>query len=245
MSAPVRVPQLLVEQLVLGELSPERAASVRARLESEPGGLERLSAIEASNARVLERMPPRVLAARVSAASTPAPSRRWMWAPALALAAAALLYVGVPPQDPVQPVISVDPGVRIKGSALDLAIHLMTPDGPVQLQDQAQVQAGDQLQLSTMSAKPAYGAVFSVDGNGVLTQHLPERGTQAVLLEPGQHPLSHAYTLDDAPDFERFYLLSSSEPFALQPLMQKAWSGEVELDPKIEQRTLTLRKETP
>jgi hypothetical protein len=239
-----RVPQLLVEQLVLGELSPEKAATVRARLEAEPQGLERLAEIEASNAQVLKRMPARVLAARVAQEPAPA-SRRWMWAPALAIAAAVLLYVGVPPQDPVQPVIPVDPGVRIKGPALELAIHLQTAEGPVLLEDQAQVQAGDQLQLSTMSAKPAYGAVFSVDGNGVLTQHLPERGTTAVLLEPGQHPLPHAYTLDDAPDFERFFLLSSSEPFALQPLMQKAWSGAVELDPKIEQRVLTLRKETP
>jgi hypothetical protein len=236
----------LVEQLVLGELSPEKAASVRARLESETGGLERLSAIEASNAQVLDRMPPRVLAARI--AQEPAPSRRWIWAPVLAIAAAALLYVGVPPESPVVPVgppIEMDPGVRIKGSTLELAIHLQTAEGPVLLEDQAQVQAGDQLQLSTMSAKPAYGAVFSVDGNGVLTQHLPERGTQAVLLEPGQHPLPHAYTLDDAPDFERFFLLSSTEPFALQPLMQKAHSGALELDTEIEPRTLTLRTETP
>lgn len=237
-----RVPQLLVEQLVLGELSPGKAASVRARLEAEPDGLERLSAIEASNARVLERMPPRVLAARV--APEPHATRRWMWAPALALAAAALLYVGIPPQGSTQLPV-VDPGVRVKGEALDLAIHLQTPQGPVQLQDQAQVQAGDQLQLSTVTAKPSYAAVLSVDGKGVVTQHLPERGGQAVLLEPGPHPLPHAYTLDDAPEFERFFLVTSPEPFALQPLLKQAQSGALELDPTLEQRMLTLKKETP
>lgn len=241
-----RVPQLLVERLVLGELSPEQAASVRARLDKEPGGLARLSAIEANNAKVLERMPPRVFAARLEQEASP-PARRWVWAPVLAVAAAALLYVAVPPQGPeipLTPPVSVDPGVRVKGDALDLAIHVQTAQGPLRLEDQSKVQAGDQLQLSTYSAEPVYAAVFSLDGNGVLTQHLPERGGDAVLLEPGPQPLPHAYVLDDAPEFERFFLVSAPEPFELAPVMQSAKKG-IELAPNLEQRMLTLRKETP
>ncbi|TNF31117.1 MAG: ActD-like protein, partial [Deltaproteobacteria bacterium] len=44
-----RVPQLLVEQLALGELDPERARDVTARLAAEPGGEARLAALRADD----------------------------------------------------------------------------------------------------------------------------------------------------------------------------------------------------
>ncbi len=53
-----RVPDLFVEQLVLGELDPTRAAEVRAALEAEPGGLMRLEALQESSARILAQHPP-------------------------------------------------------------------------------------------------------------------------------------------------------------------------------------------
>ena len=58
-----RVPDLLVEQLALGELSPKRAAELRARLQAERGGLERLAAIELENSAILQALPPRRVAA--------------------------------------------------------------------------------------------------------------------------------------------------------------------------------------
>lgn len=53
-----RVPDLRVEQLVLGELDEKRAAEVRAALEAEPGGAERIEALRTSSARILAQHPP-------------------------------------------------------------------------------------------------------------------------------------------------------------------------------------------
>ncbi len=52
-----RVPDLLVEQLVLGELTPARAAEVRAALERDPDGEQRVAALAASSEAILARYP--------------------------------------------------------------------------------------------------------------------------------------------------------------------------------------------
>ncbi len=49
------VPQLLLERLAAGDLDPKRSRSIRSRLEQEPGGMERLAALTASNDAILSR----------------------------------------------------------------------------------------------------------------------------------------------------------------------------------------------
>ena len=60
-----RVPDILVERLALGELPADQAESVRAALEAEPGGAERLAALALSNEAIHAQHPPRVVAAEV------------------------------------------------------------------------------------------------------------------------------------------------------------------------------------
>ena len=54
-----------LEKLALGELSKEREEELLARLKVEPGGMERLEGIEASNREILAQYPPRPMAAQI------------------------------------------------------------------------------------------------------------------------------------------------------------------------------------
>ena len=60
------VPDWLLERLARGELSPERAAEVRRRLEAEgEAGVERLAALERSDQEILAAHPPAVVAVEI------------------------------------------------------------------------------------------------------------------------------------------------------------------------------------
>ncbi|MCB9743589.1 MAG: hypothetical protein H6740_13395 [Alphaproteobacteria bacterium] len=228
-----RTPELLVERLRRGELSAEQAAELRARLAEEPGGLERLDALAASDAEILERYPPRVVAAAVrqrQAAARRAP-QVWLGLVGLGVAAAAAaalsLGTGQPETASVQYPYAgaqVEEGVRLKGMDARLQLHRLEPDGEVEpLVDGDHAQAGDRLQLGYIAAGEPFGAVISVDGRGVVTRHLPHGGDLAAsLASSGAHALGDSYELDDAPDFERFFLVVGPEPFELAPVLDAA-----------------------
>lgn len=114
---------------------------------------------------------------------------------------------------------SVFPGaeqIRVKGKSSALFIYRNEDGKAVRLSNGTKVAEGDILQLSYVCADPEYALIVSVDGNGVVTSHFPEDSTNSALLEKGgEFPLSYSYKLDDAPSFERFYLVTSSKEFSL------------------------------
>jgi hypothetical protein len=114
---------------------------------------------------------------------------------------------------------SVFPGadqIRVKGKSSTLFVYRNENGKAVRLSNGTMVQEGDILQLSYVCADPEYALIVSVDGNGVVTSHFPEDSTDSALLEKGgEFPLSYSYKLDDAPSFERFYLVTSNEEFSL------------------------------
>lgn len=242
-----RVPDLFVEQLAAGALSPERAAEVRAALESEPGGVERLAAIDRSNHEILAAMPPRVFAASV-AARRDAASRptRAPWFALIPIAAAVVALFAVAPA-----LLGPDPDprevTRAKGDPI-LQVHRRGEAEP--LSPMEPVRAGDLLQLSYTAAGASYGAIVSVDGRGAITWHLPERADRASKLLPGGGvPLDHAVAMDDAPRFERFVLITGAHDFPLAPVERaiRDWSSgrpeDLALDPSLRATVFTVAKE--
>jgi len=74
-------------------------------------------------------------------------------------------------------------------------LGLKTADGIRQLSNGGKVGSNDLVQLSYYSARQKYGAILSLDGQGSITQHLPEQGAQAAQLHlwlgfPRQGPWS-------------------------------------------------------
>ena len=83
--------------------------------------------------------------------------------------------------------------------------------------------AGEQIRVGYRGAGGSYGMILSVDGRGTVTLHLPRAAGRAVALRGGATVLlDSAYELDDAPLWERFYLVTAAEAFETTPVVEAA-----------------------
>jgi hypothetical protein len=181
-----------------------------------------VAALVADDARILERLPPSTMAARIRAGldrtdAPPSPTsvfwRRGLFAVAPALAAAAVLSVVVvgPP---------VDDGDRLKGLAPALEVHVAAPGGSRSLHGDDRLGAGDVVQVRIRGAGAGHGVVVSLDGGGSVTRHFPD-GAQTA-LPPGTAALPFSFELDDAPGFERFVLVTADAPIDVEAVLRAA-----------------------
>lgn len=272
MTSSHRTPDWLLERIALGELPPAELAAARARLAQEPEGLARLARLEADSAATLARLPPvdvarevlrrsegaeRTARAREAQEARPSPLRRFALALVPALALVALFVVvrpGVEPgglsgEDPVGEV------TRLKGLDPQLVLHRQRGEAPELLADGARAAPGDVVQVAYVSAGFIHGAILSIDGRGTVTLHAPETGAQSASLTPsGTHALPRAYELDDAPAFERFFLVTAHAPFALDAVLAsaralassaEARTAPLALPTGFEQASFTLEKVSP
>lgn len=214
------VPDYLLERYVLRELPAAELAALERALAADSQLAARLRALEQDSAEQQRRYPAAWMVGQIEAKRAQrAPQKhrvrsrgvlRGLWAiPAVALA---LAIVALPVWE--QP---VEPDTRIKGTKGPvLQVFLDAEGGVERLPDSSLVQPGDVVQLVYRSGGYAYGAIFSLDGRGALTRHLPAEGTQAIALVQGvADTLDFAYELDDAPRWERFYMVAAAHPFAL------------------------------
>jgi hypothetical protein len=238
MSEGRRVPDLVLEQYALGELPPSERSSLESALEEDPRLRERLEALRRSDEAILAAQPPaqvaasirrRALALEPRGSERAAPRRLPYFA--ISAAAVALLLVGV-----VAIKGSLFPSAgditRLKGGTALLSVFRRTSLGAEELREGSPAQAGDLLQIRYAAEGSRYGALFSIDGRGAVSFHLPPgyRGGAAAApaLDPRGAALGSAYELDDAPLFERFYMVSSPSAFDLGAV----WAVALELAAK-------------
>jgi len=264
------VPDLVLERYRLGELPPAEAEALAHRLAGDSGLAARLAALDRSDEDIRRRYPPAWLAGQIeSRQATARPVRRasawWTgrWSLPVALAAAATLaFVLAPrllhPPFPGAPVgarpapsgSAPAPGERLKGLEPSLLLFRKTDTGSEALADGSVARAGDVVRVGYRAAGRTHGVIVSVDSRGVVTVHLPARGDEAAELHSGETVLlDRAYELDDAPRFERFYLVTADRAFPLAPVVDAARAvagasdpGELRLPPSLKQTTFLLRK---
>jgi hypothetical protein len=254
----------VLERYLLRELPPEQLAELDERRKYDVDLNARLLALEESNAAILAAHPPKEVAeaiarkAHVAAVRERERARSGGWklmfslAPALAVLVLAVM-VFLPNYGP----FFGPEGETTRFKGLDPRILLFRQEsaGPEALPANERVRAGDVLQVAYVAAGRTYGVVVSIDGNGVVTLHLPESegGVSSKLQPNGEVPLSHAYELDDAPGFERFFLVTAGEPFATGQVLDaarslagdlsKAQVAPLALGNALEQTSVLLRKE--
>ena len=181
-----------------------------------------IAALAADDARILERLPPSTMAARIRAelhrTDAPPSSTSEFWrrasltvAPALVAAAVLSVVVVRPP---------VDEGDRLKGLAPGLDVQVAAPGGPRSLRGDDRLGAGDVVQVRIRTAGAGHGVVVSLDGGGAVTRHFPD-GTQTA-LPPGTAALPFSFELDDAPGFERFVLVTADAPIDVAVVLRAA-----------------------
>jgi hypothetical protein len=244
MNVPRRVPDLFVEQLAAGELSPERAEEIRQLLRAEPGGLDRLAELQVSNVRIREDLPAdqvaREVRARVAEAevrelqASKASGRGWVVFTVGLLAASFLALRVVPEVSEVrQPLPSeaalTDAGIRLKGLAPSLVVARKRGAELKMLTVDEGAREGDVLQLAYQNRwDDLHGVILSVDGRGVVSLHYPSslRGDTRLGTD-GETSLDHSYELDDAPEHETFLFLYALAPINVTEVMAKARAGGV------------------
>lgn len=237
-----KTPEWLIERAAQGEFDGAETAELRTRLAAEGRSLDdELEALRRSNRDILAQLPRETLgpAIRQRAAQTKPEARfHILLLRPLALAGALGLLVlvarGVDDHESVRPLSDRTAEVTtIKGDALPsprLLVYRQRPGGTAGgdhelLRDGARGARGDLLQLAYDKAPEGrYGVLISLDGAGRITQHLPEEGvSQAPPLIPvREFRLPSAYELDDAPGFERFVLVTASQPFATKAVIVAA-----------------------
>jgi hypothetical protein len=271
------IPDLFIEKLLLDELPPEQKArllrdpSVRSRLQ------ERLEELEADNRRILEQYPAELMAERIRRKAGQGKRRaprvengrrrfqrprrrvrfpRLSW-PKLVPAAgfATLLLVAGLLLVTRGPAI-LGPGdsdVRLKGGGPHLNVYLQGESGAELLEEGDRLGQGDTVQVGYVPGDFEYGAILSIDGRGTVTLHFPLSAVTGQNLEgEGEVLLPFAYTLDDAPLFERFFFVFSQRSFDLQAVLgaaekladtpQEAKVEDLKLPRGLEQSSILLLK---
>jgi hypothetical protein len=252
------VPDVLLERYRLGELAPAEAEALARRVEADDSIRARLRALEGSDEEIRRLYPAERLAAQARgrlAAARPAPPlspRGRFWPVPVALAAAATVFAVLAPRAE-GPVAPAQEGDRIKGLKPALAVFRKTADHSEALADGDVARAGDLIRLGYRAAGRRFGVILSLDGRGQVTVHLPRDGRRAAPLGGGEVVLlDHAYELDDAPRWERFFFVTSETPFDLAAVVDVARHAPVGADPPavlrlpsaLEQSAFSLEKGT-
>jgi len=254
-----KTPRWLLERLALGELDAAATAELRRRAAAAGEDLDAaLAELAASSAQLLREHPPARMVEEIRRrAKPPARPRRvrtiWVVAP-IALAGALALVLLVRPAGE-RPEAPSPEYIGVKGSpASRLVVYRHERGGDRPLPDGATAAEGDLVQLAYREKQAGFGLLLSIDGAGTVTLHWPDRpSTGAAPLDTaGEARLPSAYQLDDAPGFERFFLVTAPRPFpvatvidaarALAARPQDARTSPLPLPATFEQTSVALAK---
>lgn len=224
-----RKSDFLYERYRLDELTDRE----RRDLESDPEFEARMAALGESDSDILERYPADRMAELIRQKAGHAPQeaaddkrivrfRKVRWAAPLAAAAALAIAIlaffpgGAPDRDGGTTDTVRPKGVEVPDSIStpELNLYRSGTNGVEVLQDGDAAAEHDLLQVGFTGGGAWWGAILSVDGNGVVTRHWPLEGDDAVPLgNTSEYLLPYSYELDGAPDFEAFFLVWSDAAF--------------------------------
>ena len=225
------IPDWKLERYLTGDLPEGEMSEIRELEKTDEVFARRVKMLREDNAAILRKMPFERLAEKMDARDCGAERRnnvihfgfvKFAAAAALVLAVVSVALFSqreVVPDAGAQAMdvamAAQDDGTRIKGMDARMEIWKKTGDSAVQMLNLDEAREGDEIQLRYSVPEKCFGLLFSMDGNGTVTMHMAD-GSQAVALEPGKMTtLPFAYKLDNAPKFEKFFLLTSQKNFAI------------------------------
>ncbi|MGB6867120.1 MAG: hypothetical protein WBE11_15645 [Candidatus Aminicenantaceae bacterium] len=228
-----------LERYLLHELPSIRMDEIKKVLETDSDLREELAALERSNEEILKQYPPEAVVPQIKAqlragqedkARQPVLLKRLLYAtPVFAAALVVLFIVFQNPGGHTTQDIQGLQGTRIKGiekidvSKPHILVHRKINNTVELLESGDKASAGDLLQIAYVSVGATYGVILSIDGRGVVTLHYPESEDKEPILEQDiKTLLPTSYELDDAPDFERFFFITSKSKIDVQTILNSA-----------------------
>ena len=226
-----KISDFKLERYLLGELPESEMAALQKREAEDEIFAARVAEMRLQGKRFVAENPFAALEERIEAAggveNRAVAPRNTLW---LKVAAALVIALGIfsavvlnrnvdtfDSQNASMEVAmaDMDNGTRIKGMQASLEVWKKTGDSAVQMVNLGNASEGDEIQLRYRVPQKCFGMLFSMDGNGTITMHMGE-GNKAIELEPGKMTtLPFAYKLDNAPKFEKFFLLTSQNAFEI------------------------------
>ena len=245
----MKVSEIMLERFVLNELPADVALRIDEAMKHDPSLRERASALAEVHSAGTSRWIAESIRPRLHQEQRPSRSNIWWAMPA----AAALILAAIVarPGDSLSTLVSMDE--RIKGPDAALSIYRQTPDGSEQLDEGAVTHQGDVIRIGYRVSDTAFGMIASVDGRGVVTLHHPVATPRATRLRGGELVLlDQAYELDDAPKWERFYIITGTTEFDVAPIVDTIarlaassnGAAPLPLSSTLNQATFQLQKES-
>lgn len=241
-----RINEQILERYILGELPVEQRKEIEKQAEKDAGLKKDIRILQKSNRDILQHYSPAVIVPQIigqyetelkksekKRSGRPLFFRRLLLAsPAFAAVLILILFILPAHRVDVNPAHGINDkeSTRIKGSSFydmskpHLVIHKqVTADRIELLKNGAKAKSGDVVQLAYAVPETAFGVILSIDGSGVVTLHFPEEKSGPTALEKMKRiPLPHAYELDDAPEFERFFFITSKSEINTSGILEKA-----------------------
>jgi hypothetical protein len=218
-----RIPDIILERYILKELDPKKMDEIRELCENNPDIASRVMEIRKSNEEILRTYPDDKITAEIMhkyELQNPAGKRQRsnlvkylrIIPPVAVAAAAAVVFILLPAVKKDVAIIDTNDITRIKGRETVLYLYRKNRNGEIDLmKNNSSAKAGDLLQIGCSSMENAYGVILSIDGRGKVTLHYPKNEKQSTKLPAGKkYLLENSYELDDAPEFERFFFITSA-----------------------------------
>jgi hypothetical protein len=229
------ISEYYLERYALGELPEEEAEKIGQLASSDPEVQAALEKIESSNREILALYTPLTVNASLLSLLEDAQNKSFPLKRVLVLSSAAVILLTL---ILVLPQLREKPGIiypdteqdvtLIKGipsvdlSQTQLLVYRKIQDQVEMLSDGELARTGDLLQLAYVTAEESYGVILSIDGRGTITLHFPEDKRKPTKLERNkQFLLPNAIELDDAPEFERFFFLTSEAPIDVDAVLKE------------------------
>lgn len=225
-----KIHDIEIERVLLGEATSEQ----RARVMGNPEARARLEALEAENAAFRKAHPADAVVPEIerrlhlARTKDAVQKRRDRWglagmvlAPLAAVGLAVVSYEPPPAEVVAEP--SAQEGLepsRIKQVDPRILVYRQVNGKSRGINAGTVLRARDRLQLGYQAGWAEHGMLVSVDGRGAVTRHTPDDND--TMLRDGRTLLPHAYELDDAPSFERFFLVASESTFDVDAVMRAA-----------------------
>lgn len=240
-----KIPEWLLERYLIGELPDNKLKEIENYLNKDPELKAKLEMLKKADKDILSKYPPKSITSKIisrykkeirvkkiTIRAKPILFKHILY-PASAFALVVVLFFFILPirKGNINPLIINDsPDItRSKGipdvnaGKPHLIVHRKTNNTIEQLKTGERAKEGDLLQLAYVAAEESYGVIISIDGSGTVTLHFPDNKSKSTALKQKKKILlPNAYELDNAPEFERFFFITSSSNINVKEILESA-----------------------
>lgn len=219
----LNISDLTLEKYLLKELPVKLIKDIDELVRTDEAIRERLERLQKSNSEIARQYPSQNIIAEIKHRfdaekeqihTKPAKTTRYkrFIYPSFAIAAAAVIVIIILPglNNTYNPENKAQEITRVKGMETKLFIYRKKHNSAELLQNGSAARKGDLLQIAFSSVENPYVVILSIDDRKAVTLHYPKSWDASTKVELNRKILlPDSYELDDAPRYERFFLLTA------------------------------------